>query len=375
MDKPFSLYLHIPFCQRKCAYCSFYSAAANEIQINAYSKSLQREIKKWGGRTDRPIDTIYFGGGTPSVLSIQTVKEIINSVYNSFKVKKDCEITFEVNPNSVDKEYLSALKQLGVNRLSIGIQTGDDDLLNLLGRKHSVMDSIECFNNARSVGFDNISVDLMLCIPNSTTEQTIKSLELLKQLNPEHISAYMLILEENTVFYKKQNELDFLSEQAEADEYMLVCDFLKNIGYKHYEISNFCKENKESKHNTRYWLCEEYLGLGPSAYSYFEGKRFHFERDLKGFINQANTVFDEEGGSLEEYIMLALRLSKGLVKAELENKYGKTFSKSFIKRAEMLKEVGLINFSENGISLTEKGMLISNGIITEFTSEDFYENV
>lgn len=375
MDKPLSVYLHIPFCLKKCAYCDFYSTGANSQQIEAYIGALKKEIKKWGGRTDRPIDTIYFGGGTPSVLDIKQVKDILNSVFDSFNVQRGCEITFEVNPATVNKEYLKELKEIGVNRLSIGIQSGDDAVLKLLGRQHSVQDGINCFNDARKVGFDNISVDLMLGIPNSTTAQTRKSLELIKELSPEHISAYMLILEENTYFYKKRNELVFPDEDAEEKEYMLVCEELKKAGYEHYEISNFCKNGNHSRHNTRYWLCGEYLGLGPSAYSYFEGKRFHYSRDLKGFISAPQTVFDEKGGSLEEFIMLALRLSRGIIKAELENKYGKTFSSSLIKKAEFLKQLNLVNFDKESLSLTEKGMLISNSIITELISEDFYEDI
>lgn len=375
MAKPLSLYLHIPFCTKKCAYCSFYSTAVTNEMTKLYVTALKEEIKKWGGRTDRPINTIYFGGGTPSVLDIAEIKELTECIFSNFNVSENCEITFEINPEKADVEYLKALKQLKVNRLSIGMQSADDNMLNVLGRRHTSVNTENCIQTAKSVGFNNISVDLMLCLPNNNRESLQKSLDFIKRVSPQHISAYMLSIEENTLFYKKKDTYNFPNEDAQAEEYLYVCSALKEMGYEHYEISNFCKQGFHSRHNNVYWNCEEYLGIGPSAYSYFEGKRFHYENDLRKFINSAETVFDEYGGSFYEYIMLKLRLSSGLSKREIEQIYKKTFSKKFFNKVGLLSQAGFVNFNNDCISLTESGMLISNAIITELTEEELYENV
>ncbi len=375
MAKPLSLYLHIPFCKKKCAYCSFYSTAVTNEMTSNFVTALTNEIKKWGGRTDRPINTIYFGGGTPSALDIAQIKALIECIFSCFNVNKDCEITFELNPEKADFEYLKALKELKINRLSIGMQSADDFMLKLLGRRHTCDDTKACINTARSVGFNNISLDLMLCLPNSNKATLEKSLEFIKAVSPEHISAYMLSLEENTLLYKKKYLYTFPDEESEAEEYLYLCNALKEMGYNHYEISNFCKEGFHSRHNNVYWNCQEYIGIGPSAYSYFEGERFHYANDLRAFIKGSDTVYDEEGGSLYEYVMLKLRLSSGLNQKELKQLYNKTFSNKFIEKANMLKAAGLVNFSGESISLTENGMLISNSIITELTEEELYENV
>lgn len=375
MHKPLSLYLHIPFCIKKCAYCSFYSTAVTNEMTELFVTALTEEIKKWGGRTDRPINTIYFGGGTPSVLSINQIKTITDCIFSCFNVKGTSEITFEINPEKADVEYLKALKQLKINRLSIGMQSSSDSTLKLLGRRHTSFDTANCINLARSVGFNNVSLDLMLCLPNSTPQALQKDLAFIKEFMPEHISAYMLSLEENTALYKKKDLYTFPNEDAQAEEYLYVCNALKEMGYNHYEISNFCKDGFQSRHNNVYWNCEEYIGIGPSAYSYFEGKRFHYENDLRGFIKGADTVYDEDGGGFYEYIMLKLRLSSGLSKREIEQTYNKTFSKKFLNKAEMLKDAGLVKYNGENLSLTENGMLISNSIITELTEEELYENV
>ena len=374
LDNSLGLYIHIPFCKKKCAYCDFYSGFLTEETKNAYIKTLIHELKKWGGLTDRPVNTVYFGGGTPSCLKADDVLAVLLAVYSNFNVTKNAEITFEVNPDTASFTYLKAIKKGGVNRLSIGIQSSSDEALKLLGRTHSFSKSVECFKSARQAGFNNISLDIMLALPEekSSLDTTLKAIS---DLSPEHISAYMLTLEENTALYKKQKQLPLKTEEEYGEEYLKTCSFFEENGYIHYEISNFCKAGYESKHNNRYWQGDEYIGFGPSAYSFFEGKRFHYSRNLQEYIKNPTPVYDEEGGGIFEYIMLNLRLKNGINNSRIKEEFGKVFSKNFIKKAKFLSELGLCVFNGENLYLTNQGMLVSNSIITEFISEEFYENL
>ncbi len=331
--------------------------------MDEYSSSLLAAIKKWGGSFDRPIDTVYFGGGTPSLLT-HRLPSIVNTVKDTFKVSRKSEITLEINPEGNIESILKYAKQSGVNRLSIGMQSGNDDELALLGRRHTASDTIKTVETARNLGFDNISLDLMLGLPDSSIESLEKSLEVLCKLNPEHISAYILKIEENTAFYKQKESLNLPDEDSQAEQYLFVCNYLKEKGYKHYEISNFCKEGMTSRHNLKYWQGEEYLGIGPAAHSFIDGKRFFYPRSLKEFLNGNEPDFDGLGGGKEEYIMLNLRLKKGLSNAEYLKKFGEALPESFLFKCETLRKAELIEKGEN-ISLTDKGMLVSNSIITE----------
>ena len=357
------LYLHIPFCEKKCKYCDFYSSFVTEELLDEYSSSLCDAIKEWGGSFNRPIDTIYLGGGTPSLMKHRLVS-ILNTVKTAFKVSKNSEITLEVNPEGDIKSVLEYAKKAEINRLSIGMQSGNDYELKVLGRRHSVLDTINAVNEARSLGFDNISLDLMLGLPDSSIESLEKSLEVLCKLNPEHISAYILKIEENTVFFKQKESLNLPDDDMIAEQYLFVCDYLKKKGYEHYEISNFCKNGMMSRHNLKYWQGDEYLGLGPAAHSYFDGKRYFYPRSLKDFLNGNEPLFDDFGGTREEYIMLNLRLKKGLCPNAYAEKFGKSLSENFFFKCESFKKAGLMEKDKN-ISLTDKGMLVSNAIITE----------
>ncbi len=374
LDNSLGLYIHIPFCKKKCAYCDFYSGFLTEEVESAYVKTLISELKKWGGLTDRPVNTVYFGGGTPSTLSATNVLAVLKAIYNNFKVTSDAEITFEVNPDTVNFNYLKTLKNGGINRLSIGLQSANDDALKLLGRTHSFAQTINCFKLARKAGFNNISLDIMLALPEekSSLDTTLKAI---LDLSPEHISAYMLTLEENTALYKKQDVLPIKNDDEYAEEYLKTCAYFEENGYIHYEISNFCKEGYESKHNSRYWQGKEYIGFGPSAYSFFQNKRFHFDRNLQQYIKNPTPVYDEDGGGIFEYIMLNLRLKNGINNGVIKEKFGKVFSKKFIKKAKFLSELGLTVFNGETLYLTNQGMLVSNSIITEFISEEFYEDI
>lgn len=363
-NKSLGLYLHIPFCEKKCRYCDFYSTFLNEELLDSYTQALIKSIKKWGGKLRRPLSTVYFGGGTPSLLG-ERVIEIMNEVKEAFTLEDSCEITLELNPRSNSKKALNYFKEAGINRLSIGMQSALDSELEVLGRTHSFLQTKETVLMAREIGFSNISLDLMLGLPNSTPETLEKSLNAITELNPQHISAYILKIEPNTVFYKTENSLNLPDEDKTAAQYLQMCEFLEGNGYSHYEISNFAKVGFESRHNLKYWHCEEYLGIGPSAHSFLDGKRFYYPRDLKAFINEGEPVFDGVGGEWEEYIMLHLRLKEGLNLTALEKRYGKTLSAHTLRKIRLLEKNGLVTTGHNSVSLTNNGFLLSNAIISE----------
>ena len=375
MTKPIGVYVHIPFCRKRCAYCDFYTAMCVDEVAKKYIVSLKNEINRWGRGLSRPADTVYFGGGTPSILGSDALSDLLTTVKNSFNVTEDAEITLEINPEDANEDFLKAVKKVGFNRLSLGFQSLDDDTLKLLGRRHSSKDSIDAFYKARKAGFDNISVDLMLSLPNTSQSGSLESAKKVIDLSPEHISCYMLILEEKTAIYAKRDMFDFPSEEAVEEEYLKISDIFKKAGYSHYEISNFSKNGKESRHNLKYWQSHEYIGIGPSAYSFIDQKRFHYNADLKGFTNSPKIEEDGMGGDLYEYVMLVLRLKDGLSEEKIKERFCKRFSEKFIKTAENFKEKGLLNFDGETVSLTVSGMLVSNSLIVEFMEEDMYEDL
>lgn len=362
------LYLHIPFCAKKCAYCDFYSAFSDSSQIDRYLLALIAEIKRWGGLYNRPIDSVYIGGGTPSLLE-ERIIPLLDAVRESFKVSDNAEITAELNPSSASEVFLSAAKKAGVNRLSIGVQSGIDSELKRLGRTHTALDAQKTVAKARELGFDNISLDLMLALPDSNLETLRASLDFITALSPEHISAYILKIEPKTALYAK-SDLIIPDGDETADQYLFMCDYLKKKGFEHYEISNFAKNGMISRHNIKYWRCEEYLGIGPSAHSFINGERFYYPKDLAGFISSPKTVGDGEGGDVFERIMLALRLSEGCDLSEFIPKTPKVLEQTL----EALQKAGLIELAGSRVSLTNKGMLVSNSIISEIT-ELIYENL
>ena len=362
--KPLGLYLHIPFCQKKCAYCDFYSAFYGEEMLGKYNEGLISIIKKEGGRLCRPlVDTVYLGGGTPSLLG-ERIIPVMKAVRESFCVTEVAEITLEINPSGNSENILSAAKKAGVNRLSIGAQSGDNETLSLLGRTHLVEDTLNTVKTARGMGFNNISLDLMIGLPNSDLNTLKADLDFILSANPDHISAYILKLEENTLFYKNRDTLNLPDEDETAEQYLFMCRYLEEGSFSHYEISNFAKEGKEGKHNLKYWHCEEYLGIGPSAHSFLEGERFYYPRDSRAFLRGEPPVSDGKGGGEEEYIMLALRLKEGLCFERYRERFGKDLPDSIKKAALPLQNAGLLNINDDSISLTHRGMLLSNSVIT-----------
>ncbi len=356
--------MHIPFCEKKCRYCDFYSACTTDELLNRYTKALTERIKEWGGKYNRPIDTVYFGGGTPSLLGERLIC-VMNAVNESFHIAPGAEITLEINPAGNAEYILSAAKAAGVNRLSIGMQSASDKELKILGRTHTVKDIEKTFSLARNLGFSNISLDLMSALPFSNNDTLRVSLDFITELSPEHVSAYMLSVEKNTVFFREKDNLALPDDDSAAEQYLFICETLEKAGYEHYEISNFCKPDFSSRHNLKYWRGAEYLGIGAAAHSYIGGKRFYYPCDLKGFISGDEPVFDSDADLREEFIMLRLRLKSGVNFKEYFSLFGEELPKSFIFKCENFEKAGLAEISGEAISLTDRGMLVSNTVIGE----------
>ncbi len=362
------IYIHIPFCLSKCAYCDFYSIPFSEKLEEDYVERIISEINRWGSGFSCPADTLYFGGGTPSLLKAENIAAIITAAKKF--LTPSSEITLEVNPAESLEEYFKAVATAGVNRVSFGMQSADDTELKILGRRHCVKDVEKGVLASKKAGIDNISLDVMLGIPNQNEKSLEKTLDFALSLGVPHISTYMLSFEKGTKLYENRSNYNIPTEDVAADYYLLTCDKLKSAGFERYEISNFAKDKKYSKHNIKYWTGEDYIGLGPAAHSLIAGKRFYYDRNLVEYINNPTEIDEGAGSTLEERVMLSLRLISGLSISELFKDFssvlaGKTPDR-LIKKAGIFKKAGLVNFDGDKISLTDKGAVVSNSIITEF---------
>ena len=365
LNNSLGLYIHVPFCESKCAYCDFYSYKADDITYNNYTDTICRHIKLAGQELNKHADTLYFGGGTPSLLGGKRIAEIITACKQGFGLE-NAEITVEANPADNLANELKTMADACVTRLSLGVQSGIDNELKSLSRRHTNLDVIRTVSDAKNAGIHNISLDLMLGIPKQTLTSIKESLDFLISLNPTHISCYMLKIEPNTAFGRTDlSELGLPDEDTVADMYLYTSDYLAHNGFEHYEISNFAKDGFKSRHNTKYWLCEEYLGLGPSAHSYLNGKRFRFDRDIKQYLSCPTVIDDGLGGDFEEYVMLGLRLKDGVNFREITRLFDKEKAEKLKSNAAKLKDSGLINLTDEYLSLTIKGFLVSNSVITE----------
>ena len=365
------VYIHIPFCKSKCPYCDFYSYRCNDQQKELYVNAVIDEIATCRRTSDflnKPFtaDTLYLGGGTPSVLTGEQIFKIIDTAKKEFHLPSDAEITVECNPSSEIEALIPFFKKSGVNRVSLGMQSAVAEERRLLGRTADKERILQVINLLKENGINNISLDVMLGIPLQTQTSLKETLSFAVDCKIPHISAYILKIEEGTFFYKNKNKYDFPDENSVCDLYLQCCEFLENNGYSHYEISNFAIPGFESRHNTKYWELENYLGIGAAAHSYIDGKRFYFENNSENFINGNKVIFDDNGGDYDEYIMLSLRQKKGLSISKLSEQYGEKHAKKIIKKAPFLKEQGFVNFDGDNLSLTNKGFLLSNTIITDF---------
>lgn len=372
------IYIHIPFCRRKCIYCDFYSVCFDKKLSDLFVKTLKKNIEN-RRNADLKVDTIYFGGGTPTTLRSMDLVSILNTVKKSFDVSNDAEVTVEANPCTVTKEYLSEIFCSGFNRISFGVQSASDEELAELSRLHNYAQAEKAILNAKSVGFQNISADLMIGILNQKKDSLITSINKLTALPIQHVSAYMLKVEENTpldLMIKKDNRIlkNIADEDEMSDRYLIMCKLLEDKGFYQYEISNFSKHGFESRHNLKYWQCEEYLGFGPHAHSYFNNKRFFEDCDILSFIEHDGEsqvcITDDCIDKAEEYIMLSLRLTNGLSIDKLKSLDASGRFCDIVMKAERINKMSydkLINISEDkkNISLTENGFLLSNTIISQ----------
>ncbi len=361
MTNPIGLYLHIPFCKGKCPYCDFYSIYPKEETVDAYASALIRNID----REDRIYDTVYFGGGTPSLLGAERIAKIMSHIRRT----DNCEVTLECNPSdtgSVNSDFdFYKVAESGINRISMGLQSAVDFERKALGRRAGCEDVERAIERIFKSGISNISLDLMLGIPFQTSESLRKSIDFCVSSGAKHISTYILKIEEGTSFYKKRNELILPDEDETCELYLQTVSSLASNGFKQYEISNFAKNGFESRHNLKYWRCEEYLGIGAAAHSFVDGRRFFYGRSAEDFINDVPPTDDGAGGDEEEFVMLALRLSEGLNEKKFSDKYGKSLPEAFGKKAEFLIEKGFLKYSYGAYSLTENGFLLSNSVICE----------
>jgi oxygen-independent coproporphyrinogen-3 oxidase len=388
-----SLYIHIPFCVRKCGYCDFLSAPADEKARDRYVQALLMEIERYRGTetADRKIKTLYIGGGTPSILSVNQLDCIIQKIKCTFNFFDDIEASMEMNPGTASKEKCRALYQMGINRLSIGLQSTNDMELNTLGRIHSYEDFLNTYTWCREAGFQNINVDLMAALPYQTVESYTTGLRKIIRLAPEHISAYSLILEEGTPFYQKYNSgcYPLPDEEQERLMYRETEQILAQAGYERYEISNYAKKGYACRHNLVYWQGGDYLGLGLGSSSYMDGVRFHNTTDFNTYVNQGAYVEDREELSvqakMEEFMFLGLRVMAGVSGTEFEKRFGKTMEDVYgdvlrkheeegllqIERKEDRKEAvaaepakGKTNIEK--VMLTTKGVDVSNYVFADF---------
>lgn len=373
-DTSFELYIHIPFCVRKCAYCDFLSAPGSEEAKASYTEALLREIE--AVKTEkREVSSIFVGGGTPSALSPSLMGDIFEKIHKSFSVAPDAEITIEANPGTLSNEKLFLYRNVGINRLSLGLQSPEAAELKSLGRIHTYEEFLESFSLAREAGFQNINVDLMCALPDQTYEGWVRNLRKVAALHPEHISAYSLIIEEGTPFAKRK--LNLPDEDTEYRMYEDTAGILAEYGYEQYEISNYAKKDLACQHNVGYWTRKEYLGLGLGAASLWGNQRFSNTSDFSLYLN--NSGFpekirgDRETLSLEaemsEFMFLGLRMTKGVSKAEFLEGFGVSIESVYGKVLDKYKSVGLLEETEGRIFLTRAGIHVSNGVMAEFLLE------
>lgn len=387
-EKEIGLYIHIPFCKQKCYYCDFTSYANKEELVERYIKCLKKEILQYAnenkimsehGLEERyVIKTIYIGGGTPSAIGEVYIINVLDTIKDNFKMRDNAEITIEVNPGTVNKDKLESYRECGINRLSIGLQAVQDDILKCIGRIHTYKDFENTYEYAREVGFDNINVDLMINLPNQTLDDVKESVKTILSLKPEHISVYSLILEPNTKMYELINSktLTIASDETERQMYWYVKDTLEKHKYNQYEISNFTKSGFESKHNMDCWNQKEYIGVGASASSFMENKRYSNISELEKYIENIekgtpnkNLVLEEfldEESKMDEFMMLGLRKIDGVDIKEFERIFQINPIVKYCKKLDKLNREGLIEIDENNIKLSNKGIDLANLVWEEF---------
>lgn len=377
MRNDLGLYLHIPFCMKKCGYCDFLSWKGTEEEQEIYVQSLIREIGSYEEfAKNYKVSTVFVGGGTPSILTGEQMERIFDAISKVFWLEKRPEITLEMNPGTVTVEKLKAYKRAGVNRLSMGLQSVKNENLKMLGRVHTYEEFLHSYELARQEKFDNISIDLISSLPGQTLESWEEELRQAIDLNPEHVSVYQLILEEGTPFYEKYaNHPELLpTEEISRDIYLLTGKLLKEAGYEQYEISNYAKPGNESRHNLKYWERKDYLGLGLGAASMVRNIRMSNTRDMKTYLERCeqpktmreDVEFLEEPRQMEEFMFLGLRKTRGVSRKEFRRIFGQELDMVYEKALYKCLENGLLKEHKDRIFLSEEGMLLSNLVMSEF---------
>lgn len=378
MNNPLGIYIHIPFCISRCAYCDFYSGADGAL-VDGYVNAVIDHIRSYGGMGLQG-DTVYFGGGTPTLIGADALCRILECVFDTFEISPSAEITAECNPKTASEDAFAQMRKAGFNRLSIGIQSGVDSELSLLGRPHTSYDGAVTVEKAKRAGFDNVSCDIMLGIPNQTFSSLDATLSLISSLDVRHVSAYMLKLEEGTRLYKNKSQYAFPDDDAVCDMASIVTDRLEGCGIHRYEISNYAQDGFESRHNLKYWTRGEYLAFGPSASGFFNGFRYTFAPDINKYISFASgktelgdalceQVQISKSDAEAEYLMLGLRLVNGVDKGEYRRLFGCELDGKYSERLAIYIKNGFME-SDTHVRFTKKGFDVSNTILSDILEFD-----
>lgn len=373
---PLELYVHIPFCVRKCQYCDFLSGPSDEETKDRYIEALLKEIRAAEHTEDYEIVSVFIGGGTPSALKAEAIASIMRTLQEQFFFCEDAEVTIEANPGTVDLEKLTIYRNVGINRLSLGLQSTDAEELKLLGRIHSYEEFLKSYEWAREAGFSNINIDLMFAIPGQTGEAWRQHLYQVAELNPEHISAYSLIIEEGTPF--AEQNLDLPDEDTEYQMYEDTAEILERYGYRQYEISNYAKQGYMCRHNAGYWQRREYLGFGLGASSLYRGMRFSNTRRMQEYLKESRnpdqirkdvTVLSRNE-RIEEFMFLGLRMTEGISEKKIEENFDVRLMDVYGDILQKYEETGFVEHIETKWRLTRKGIHVSNHILADFLLDE-----
>ncbi|MBF7097406.1 radical SAM family heme chaperone HemW [Alkalibacter mobilis] len=377
--KKTSVYIHIPFCRQKCHYCDFLSFAGAQARAEEYTSALLNEMEaKSDFMKEKEIETVYFGGGTPSSIDEKFIEKILTKLRKAQSVSKNAEITIELNPGTITEDKIALYMEVGINRFSIGLQSSVDSELEKIGRIHNYEDFLDGFNLLRKMGAKNISVDLMTGLPGQSLESFNEGLEKVFKLDPEHLSCYGLILEEGTLLWKRHINKEFeIDDELERDMYKLLVSKSRERGYEHYEISNFAKPGFRSAHNTVYWNLDEYIGLGLGAHSFADNLRFSNTADFEEYVNSSNNNKDvtinkilvDRKSLMEEFMFLGLRKIEGISFQDFKTKFGNDIHDFYGKAIEKLLKQKLLLESGEGIKLSVKGLDFANIVFREFIGE------
>ncbi len=374
MANTIGIYIHIPFCKSKCDYCDFYSLAGQEEEMDRYQKALLTHLRSFGPKLKGwVVDTIYFGGGTPSYYGDKRLREILSLIQRLCTISRQAEITVECNPDSVDPRSMARLRRAGVNRISLGMQSADGQQLRCLHRVHSPRQVIQAVSDIRQAKIENLSLDLIYGLPGQTMADWEDTLEKALALDPEHLSCYGLKVEPDTPLARQVEEgLALPDEDQQADFYLRTVDLLRQHGYRQYEISNFAKPGRESRHNLKYWLGREYVGFGPGAHSYFQGHRYAYPRDLEGYIQAISAGCAQvehvqpvpPPEQAKEYLLLRMRTARGIEEWEYRRKFGLNFE-PIARRLEFFEDHRWAEQTDHRWHFTPQGFLLSNTLILD----------